>query len=128
MLFRNRNMFLRDNRVLKFLALLLFTSELLASAFLYSQQGKLDDETPQHRLHSTSHQINLIAFLLCEEAGNEEERDNKDHKTTIISEEACTVKVFGSVLVNNHFIVPTDLSRLVASQPSLINLFGTYRI
>ena len=121
-------MFLRDNRVLKFLALLLFTGELLASVFLFSHQAKLDSEKPQHVLHSTSHQINLIAFLLCEEAGNEEERDNKVHKNTFFSEEACTVKVFGSVLVNDKFIVPTDLSRLVASQPSLINLFGTYRI
>ena len=103
--------------------------ELLAPVFLYSPE-KLDTDTTQKSLHDISHQFNLLSYLLCEEAGNEEERGGKEHKTFLVLVYLRPIEEVFSLIIKRSEIltIHADPSQLVASQPSLIARFGTYRI
>jgi hypothetical protein len=68
-------MLLRNNKVLKFFAILLFSFELFAPAFLSTGQDDSTDSLTKITL-STSH-TNICAFLAIEEI-NEEGREGKD--------------------------------------------------
>ena len=119
---------LKNNNFLKFFAVLLFSMELLAPVFLYSPSEKLDAETTQKSLHDVSHQFNLLTYLLCEEAGSEEERGGKEHKVFLILVYVSPVEIFSLIKRAETFTIEADPSELIASQPSLISLLGTYRI
>lgn len=76
-------MFLRTNRVLKFLALILFTFELIASvcAVGIASEGNAIDKIQIS--NAVQHQNFNIPFLLEELTENEEEKDG--HKATYVS-------------------------------------------
>jgi hypothetical protein len=121
-------MLLKNSKFLKFFAILLFSIELMAPVFLYSPGEKLDIEATQKTLHDSAHQFNLLTFLLCEEVGNEEEREGKDHKACFFALEVSSVEFFIQSETFEVLTPRTDPSDWVASQPSLITLLGTYRI
>ena len=70
-------MSLRRNTILKILALLLFTVEFLAPAFLIPEYPSDESEV---KAFQKSHNQCIALTLLAEEAGGEEEREGKDQK------------------------------------------------
>ena len=121
-------MSLKNNKFLKYFSILLFCLELLAPVFLYTPTEQLDFETRQKNIHDVSHQFNLLTFLLCEEAGNEEEREGRDHKACAFSFETEPLVFFRLPEKFEQITVQAKTSDLVAWQPSLVTLFHTYRI
>jgi len=110
-------MLLQRNKVLKLVAILLFSFELLAPAILVTTQ-----QTPTLRSESTnftslSHSFDLFSGLIFEEAN--EEREGKDHNLTGI----CFIEIF-SIL---HKFKSTDTAWVIPhhrfdTRPSLLTL------
>lgn len=75
---------LRYNRVLKLLAILLFSFELLAPAYFVSTANSPEEKNDQHHLTSRSHSFDLLSHLIFEETCSEEEREGKEHALTTL--------------------------------------------
>jgi len=70
-------MALRNNGILKILALLLFTMEFFSPALLSSMPCSFNSEEV---CFDKENPTNTVLSLLAEEAGGEEEREDKSHK------------------------------------------------
>jgi len=70
-------MALRNNGILKILALLLFTMEFFSPALLSSMPYSSNNEEAYFREENP---ISTVLSLLAEEAGGEEEKEDKNHK------------------------------------------------
>ena len=121
-------MSLKNNNALKYFALLLFTFELLSPVFLFSSVKGYEESNPQISLHSTSHSLNLLTFLICEEAGNEEERESKEHKAICFVFESGPLQFCYLPEKFEPVVEPFDQSDQESSQPSRIVLHRSYRI
>lgn len=99
-------MLLKRNKVLKLVAILLFSFELLAPAILVSAQQPSTVRLESINFVSRSHSFDLFSGLIFEEAS--EEREGKDHRLTGI----CFIEIF-SIL---HKFKPTVSAWLVPRQ------------
>lgn len=110
-------MLLKRNKVLKLVAILLFSFELLAPAIFASSHQPSTVRLESINFASRSHSIDLFSGLIFEEAN--EEREGKDHSLTGI----CFIEIF-SVL---HQFKSTDTAWFAPRQrfdtrPSLLTL------
>ncbi len=110
-------MLLMSNKVLKLVAILLFSFELLAPAAFASVQQSLELKSERINFRPLTHTLDLFSGLIFEEVS--EEREGKNHALTGI----CFIEIF-SVL---HKFKPTDTAWLTPhqrfdTQPSLLTL------
>ncbi len=121
---------LRSSKALKFFAILLFSFEMIAPALITDNEGA-EASRQETRLYSNEgHFTNLITSLLCEENnGEEEERESKDHKSTIIFSDFDFFEAYAQLVAtetrNTSWVEPHETT---ASQPPLFTLFHTYLI
>lgn len=99
-------MLLKRNKVLKLVAILLFSFELLAPAVFVSAQQPTTVRLESTNFASLSHSFDLFSGLIFEEAS--EEREGKDHSLTSI----CFIEIF-SIL---HQFESADTAWLVPRQ------------
>lgn len=118
---------LRTCKALKFFAILLFSLEIMAPAIISGNEEASQQET---RLVSPEgHLTNFISSLLYEESGSEEERESKDHKSTITFTDFDFFEAFGSVV--SYETTQTQCAEPIktsASQPKLFTLHHTFLI
>ena len=118
-------MAVRNSTILKLIALLIFTFELLAPVVL---AGHDDSRDENHLIVTNSHnKINLFASLLCEEA-SEEGREGKEHKAFTIFTEVNFVSVFQCLIRQDNLQQPQAYYSKINSGTSLLSFISTYRI
>jgi len=124
---------LRTCKALKYFAILLFSFEMIAPALISS----IDDDihAPQQgqetSLSSNEHHFtNFISALLCEEnSSEEEERESKDHKSTISFCDFDFFEGFATLIVSEtRQTAWAEPHETTASHPPLFTLFHTYLI
>jgi hypothetical protein len=120
-------MALRKSAFLKFLALLLFTFELLAPVYLSTRVDEQDEESSHLQLHTAS-PLSIFSSLLYE-AGSEEEREGKEHQKTFHHvAEVNFISVFNSRVQQDNVTQPECLSKQLTLHTSLNTLYSVFRI
>lgn len=85
---------LRYNKILKYLAILLFSFELLAPACLPDSESEQEFQLQDHaRITAVSHSFDYIAQLLFEEASSEEREGKYDALTDLFGMDVFNVLV-----------------------------------
>lgn len=108
----------RYNKILKFLAILLFSFELLAPACLPQESGETHSPRNQASLNDLSHSFDYISHLLFEEASSEE-REGKDDVFT----DLFVMDVFNALVKFESAEVTWQLPKeQFDSQPALYRL------
>jgi hypothetical protein len=121
-------MTLRKSIFLKFFALLLFTFELLAPVYLTSRVEGQENETNQLQLHTTT-PLGFFASLLYEEAGNEEEREGKEHQKVFnYVAEVNFLAVFSCRAQLDDISYADSFTRHTPTTNSLNTLYSVFRI
>jgi hypothetical protein len=121
-------MALRKSFILKFFALLLFTFELLAPVYLSSKVDSQLEESSDLQWH-TSTPFTVFSSLFYEEAGNEEEREGKEHQkifqyTAVLN----FVSVFDCRLQKDSVSNTESFTTYVPASTSLNTLYSVFRI
>ncbi len=122
---------LRSYKFLKYFAILLFSFELIAPALITSGNAgvRLQDEDQTSLTSETSHLANLMSSLVFEETSSEEERETKDHKTSLSFSDFGSVQLFVELTSletrQNSWIEKVDRC---TSQPPLFTMIHSYRI
>ncbi len=114
-------MSLRKNRILKILALLLFTMEFL-SPVLFSPPSSEEEKDIFQQTHN---QNNILSFL-AEEAGSEEEREGKEHKGCLSLSEFTFTESFVYLFSEAEFHTPVYQYNASLNRP--IPLFKLHRV
>jgi hypothetical protein len=119
-------MAVRNFTILKLLALLIFTFELLAPVVLMSTEANStrDDRVPHI---TTQGQLNLFASLICEEAG-EEGREGKEDKALFDFTEVNFVAVFQCLIRLDNLNWPKNFYSRVHSGSTLLPFISVFRI
>lgn len=85
LLIRLSFMQLRYNKVLKLIAILLFSFELLApAAFSSTENGNSTAITDTTKYSTLSHSLDFLSHLIFEESGSEEEREAKHTLNSLV--------------------------------------------
>ena len=122
-------MLLKNNTVLKYLALLLFSFELLAPIYL-AAQIKFPERCDKETLNEKSGTIILFSVLLSEEAGSEEERDGKEHVKIFFNLQRYSTKSLNylSLLLGKISISRGFIQNPTATLERLYTLYQVFRI
>lgn len=120
-------MAIRNYTSLKLFALLIFSLELFAPVAFGSQDiGHPESSKP---VLTTSHNAwGILVSLLCEEVGNEEEREGKDHKVFHVLSEVNFIAVFQCLVRQENLFKPQPYFSKIHSGASLLSFISEYRI
>jgi hypothetical protein len=124
-------MALRKNLFLKYLTILLFTLELLAPVFLSAQALLFTaGDTSQHdSVQQASNPPNFFSIMLCEEAENEEERDEREHSRHFFSLISLNPPSYAFLLLKSDDLVARNkFFEPSSAHASLIKLYRVFRI
>lgn len=119
---------MKNNLALKCFAILIFTLELLAPAFL-SAQSNLECDRDHHSVHRKTDTVVWLTGMLYEEAGGEEEKDGKENpKIFFISPGLGPIQHLNlsSRLVTTS--LPKGFSHLASGHLSLFSIYRNFRI
>jgi hypothetical protein len=112
---------------LKLFALLIFSMELLAPVVLINQESGERESTNLH-VAASHNTWSMLVSLLCEEAGNEEEREGKEHKAFHVFSEVNFVAVFQCLVRQENLPQPQPYFSKIHSGTSLLSFISEYRI
>jgi hypothetical protein len=118
-------MAVRNSTILKLIALLIFTFELLAPVVLAGHEASREET--KLVVTNSHNKVNLFASLLCEEA-SEEGREGKEHKTLAILTEVNFISVFQCLIRQDNLSQPQAYFSKIHSGTSLLSFISTYRI
>jgi hypothetical protein len=112
-------MLLRYNRILRIFAILLFSFELLAPAFVLGvPESNLHSQSVKIHISEQNQPIDLIAHLIFEEVNNEEREGKDDYLISV-----CFIEVFNELQKFEPIQVTWSLPKdRFDTQPSLYTL------
>ena len=121
-------MAVRNFTSLKIFALLIFSLELLAPVVLINHDREPERESTELQVTANHTSWGMLASLLCEEAGSEEEREGKEHKVFPLLSEVNFVAVFQCLVRQENLPVPQPYFSKIHSGTSLLSFISEYRI
>ena len=122
-------MLLKNNRIPKYFALLLFCFELFAPVLISAEQW-VGKDYGRKTLHEKSSTYLLFSTLVSEEAGSEEERDSKVHNRCFFNLLCSTAKSLNylSLLLEKVAFSKDFIHNPVITIERLYSHFGVFRI
>jgi hypothetical protein len=121
-------MAVRNFTSLKLFALLIFSLELLAPLVLMNPESGAERENTEVHVTTSHNTWGMLISLLCEEAGNEEEREGKEHKIFQVFSEVNFVAVFQCLVRQENLPQPQPYFSKIHSGASLLSFISEYRI
>jgi hypothetical protein len=121
---------LRSSKVLKFFVILLFSFEMIAPALISETTDVTERYDGRTAITGTpDHLANMMSSLLFEETSSEEERESKDHKTTLCFTDFGFVQPFVELTITETRQTSwVDKHERCTSQPPLFALTHSYII
>jgi hypothetical protein len=121
-------MAVRNFTSFKLFALLIFTLELLAPVVLADHEAAAERENTRLHMAASHNHWGVLASLLCEEVGSEEEREGKEHKAFQLFTEVNFVSVFQCLVRQGNLPQPKPYYSKINSGTQLLSFISTFRI
>lgn len=121
---------LRRNKALKCFAILLFSLEMIAPALMSAGNEAIRQSDETQLYSNEGYFANFISSFLYEEnAGEEEERESKDHKGPLaIADPDLYNNLFELIAFETRQTFCVDTHHAITTQRPLFTLFHTYLI